>query len=159
MSSRRQSRLPIKALLMALMIVPPITVFAGLAWLKRLPDGFVLLYTGIAATLVVVASFALSVLHDGQLDEWQRSNARFSGQWGWTAGASLMALLLAVPPVRDLIVSAAAAWAQAPNPDQKLVLLTFTFGFISVVIAQMLCVVLLSVGWALWKSRAAREPS
>ncbi len=159
MSSHRRARPLFFALLAALMVVPPIAVFVSSPWLKQQPDGLVFLLTGIAATLTVVASLALAVLHDRKIDEWQRSNARFSSQWGWTAGASLVALLLALPPFRDWIVSLVANWAEAPNPDQRLVLVTFTFGFMAVVVAQLVCTALLSIGWAFWKSRSAREPS
>jgi hypothetical protein len=159
MSSHRRARPRLFALVVALCLVPPISILASLPWLKQQPDDLVFLFTGIAATLTVAASFLLAILQDRKLDEWNRSNARFSSQWGWTAGASLVALLLALPPIRDLIVSLAASWAQAPNPDQKLVILTFTFGFMAVVVAQLLCTAVLSIGWTLWKSRPTREAS
>jgi hypothetical protein len=159
MSPRSQSRLPLRALLVALMIVPPIAVFAGIPWLKQQPDAVVFLLSGLAAALTIVASFVLALLHDRRIDEWQRSNAGFSSQWGWTAGASLVALLLALPPFRDFIVSSTANLADAPNPDQKLVVLAFTFGFGAVVLAQGMCTALLSIGWAVWMSRGVRDPS
>jgi hypothetical protein len=159
MSSHSKSRLPLRALLVALMIVPPIAVFVAIPWLKQQPNNVVFLLSGLAAALTIVASFVLALLHDRKIDEWQRSNAGFSSQWGWTAGASLVALFLALPPFRDWIVSLAANVADVPNPDQKLVVLAFTFGFGAVVVAQGLCTALISVGWALWMSRAARDPS
>ena len=159
MSSHRRARPFLLALLVGLAVVPPFSFVAALPWLKQQPDELVFLFAGIASTLTVVASFLLAILQDRTLDEWNRSNARFSSQWGWTAGASLVALLLALPPFRDLIVSLAARWAQEPDPDQKLVLLTFTFGFMAVVVAQLVCTAVLSVGWAFWKSRSAREPA
>lgn len=158
MSPHRQSRLPHRALL-ALMVVPPISVFAAIPWLKQQPDGLVFLLGGTASILTIAASFALAVLHDRGLDEWHRSAARFSSQWGWTTGACLVALLLALPPIHDLVVSWAATWAHAPNPDRELVLLAFTFGFMAVVAAQLVCTALLSIGWSLWMSRTVREPS
>lgn len=159
MSSPRRSRPRLFALLAALCAVPPISFFVSLPWLNQQPDALVFLLTGITVTVVIAASFWLAILHDRKLDEWNRSNARFSSQWGWTAGGSLVALLLALPPFRDLIVHWAAIWGGAPNPDQKLVLVTFTFGFMAVVIAQLVCTALLSIGWAFWKSRSAREPA
>ncbi|HYD87610.1 MAG TPA: hypothetical protein VEA80_09060 [Vitreimonas sp.] len=141
------------------MIVPPVSVLAAAPWLKQQPDGTALMLTGLAATLTIIASFALAMLQDRQIDEWQRSNARFSVQWGWATGSALVALLLALPPIHDLILSGAAVWGGEPNPDQQLVLLTFTFGFLAVVVAQALCTALLSFGWHVWMSRAPREPS
>jgi hypothetical protein len=139
------------------MLVPPIATFAAIPWLRQQPDELVFLLGGIAATLTVVASFSLAVLRDRQIDEWQRSSARFSSQWGWTTGACLVALLLAFPPFRDLIVSGASIWA-GPNADPELVILTFTFGFMAVVLTQVICTALLSLGWHFWMSRSAREP-
>lgn len=159
MSTRRQSRFPLRTLLLVLMVLPPIAIFAGIPWLKQQPDSLVFLLSGIAAILTVVASFGVAILTDRQIDEWQRSAARFSGQWGWTIGAGLVALLLSFPPFRDLIVATVADWADVANPDQKLVVLAFAFGFGGVVIAQGLSTMLLSVGWALWMSRSPREPS
>jgi hypothetical protein len=127
--------------------------------LKEQPDGLALLITGVAATLTVLASFALAILHDRQIDEWHRSNARFSSQWGWTSGSALIVLLLALPPIRDLIVSGAELWGGEPHPDQRLVVVTFTFGFVAVVVAQGVCTLLLSIGWAYLKSRSARDSS
>ncbi|MBA4000081.1 MAG: hypothetical protein C0461_05745 [Brevundimonas sp.] len=141
------------------MVVPPIAIAVAIPWLRQQSDGLVFLLTGIAATLTVLSSIALAVLNDRQIDEWQRSNARFSSQWGWTVGAGLVALLLVVPPVRDLIVAGAAVWGGVPNPDARLVVTTFTFGFMAVVIAQAVCTFLLSLGWHFWMSRTAREPS
>jgi len=159
MPSNRQSRLPLRAGLFIAMVLPPISVVATLSWLKGMPAALVFLLTGIAAVVTVAASLALAILHDRQVDEWTRSNARFSGQWGWTAGASLVALLLSLQPFRDLIVSSVANWVHAPNPNQTLVLVTFTFGFMTVVIAQLVCMAVLSIAWVLWKSRPARELS
>ncbi len=159
MSSKRQSRLPLRVLLGALMVVPPVSILVSIPWLKQQPDGVVFLLSGTAAALTVVASFVLAILHDRKIDEWERSNARFSSQWGWTTGAGLVALLLALPPFRDLIVSLVANLADVPNPDHKLVVLAFTFGFGGVVLAQGVCTTLLALGWVFWKSRAPREPS
>jgi hypothetical protein len=160
MSSHRQSRLPRlpRLALIALMVVPPISFFAAIPWLKDQPDGVVFLFTGIAAVLVITASFALGILHHRKQDEWRRSATLFSVHWGFSAGACLVALLLVLPPFRDLIVSLAASLADAPISDD-LVILAFTAGFMAVVFAQMVCIVLLSVGWTIWMSRSARDPS
>ncbi len=148
---------PLRALLLALMVVPPITLFASLSWLKQQPDGVVFLLSGIAAALTVIASLLFGVLHDRRLDEWERANARFSSQWGWPIGTGLVALLLNVPAFRDWMVSAIANAANVPNPDQKLVILAVAFGFGAVVLTQGVCTMLVAIGWASWKSRAPRE--
>ncbi len=159
MTPQRRSGLPLRAALLAAMALPPLSVVALLSWLKTLPPAVVFLLTGIAAVITIAASFVLAILHDRQMDEWTRSNARFSGQWGWTAGGCLVALCLALQPFRDLIVASVANWVHIRSPDQTLVLVTFTFGFMTVVITQLVCMALLSVAWSVWKSRPAREPS
>ena len=158
MSSPARTRSRVLALAVV-MVIPPIAIVAAIPWLRQQPDDLVFLLTGIAATLTVLASIALAVLHDRTIDEWQRSNARFSSQWGWTLGVSLVALLLALPPVRDLIVTGAAVWGGTPAPDSRLVITTFTFGFMAAVVAQVLCTLVLSLGWNAWMSRDARDPS
>ena len=57
---------------------------------------------------------------------------------------------------RSVLKLGATSLAGAP---QKLVILAFTFGFGAVVIAQTVCTALLSIGWAFWKSRPARDAS
>jgi hypothetical protein len=146
-------------LLAALCVVPPIVIFANLGWLDRQPDQVVFLLTGSASALVIVAGNLLAILQERKMDEVNRTNMRFSVHWGWALGTSLVALLLAFPPFHDVIMSLAANWADAPNPDRTLVLLTFMLGFMSLVIAQTIFTALLSIGWTLWKSRPAREPS
>ncbi|WP_339870482.1 hypothetical protein [uncultured Brevundimonas sp.] len=158
MSSPALNRSRILALALV-MLVPPIAIVAAIPWLRQQPEGLGVLLTGIAATLTVVSSIALAVLKDRQIDEWQRSNARFSSQWGWMVGAGMVALLLAVPAVRDLIVSSASVWGGVPNPDARLVVTTFTFGFMAVVVTQAICTMLLSLGWHVLMSRGSREPS
>lgn len=159
MSSPVRARSWIAPLLLVTMIAPPVAIVAAIPWLRQQPEGLVLLLTGVAAMLTVLSSLALAVLQDRKVDEWQRSNARFSSQWGWTVGASLVALLLALPPVHALIVSGAAIWGGTPNPDARLVITTFTFGFMAVVVAQAICTLLLSLGWSAWMSRAPRDPA
>lgn len=140
-------------LLAALCIVPPMAFVASLPWLKQQPDERVFLITGITAAIVILGSLALDALVDRRLDEWQRSNARFSLKWGWALGLSLVALLLALPQFQNLLVHWAAIWGDVPDPDRRLVIVTFTAGFMAVVIAQTVCTTLASIGWTYWKSR------
>ncbi len=159
MTSQHHARPRLFWVLAALCVVPPIAFVAALPWLKQQEDGLVFLVTGITAALVILASVALAVLQDRHLDEWQRSNARFSSQWGWTIGGCVVALLLALQPIQELIVAGAAIWGGEPNPDRRLVITTFTFGFMTVVLAQGVCTALLSFGWMFWKSRPAQDAS
>lgn len=156
---RSQRKSPLGPLLLAVMILAPLSVLVSIPWLKQQPDETVFLLSGIAAAVTILAGVFSAILHDRTLDEWERSNARFSSQWGWTLGAALIALLLALPPARDAIVAITADVANVADPSSKLVVLAFTFGFASVVLAQGVSTMLLAIGWAHWKSRAPREPS
>ncbi len=158
MPTRRKAGPPM-LLLLVLMIAAPAALLLSLPWLKQQPQGTIFLLAGITSAIAVATSFAFAVLHDRQLDEWQRSNARFSTQWGWAAGTGVVALLMALPPFRDFVVNTVAAVAQAPDPNHKLVTLAFAAGFGAVIIGQTFCTALLSVGWALWKSRPAQDAS
>lgn len=153
MLTPQKSRPRLYGLLAALCILPPLAFVASLPWLKQQPDDLVFLITGITAAIVILGSLALDVLVDRRLDEWQRSNARFSLKWGWAVGLSVIALLLALPPFQDLLVHWAAIWGDVPDPDRRLVIVTFTAGFVAVVVAQTVFTTLASIGWAYWKSR------
>lgn len=150
---------PPMLLLLAIMIAAPAALFLSLPWLKQQPQGTIFLLAGLTSAIAVATSFWFAVLHDRQLDEWQRSNARFSTQWGWAAGTGVVALLMALPPFRDFVVATVASIAQVPDPNYKLVTLAFAGGFAAVILAQTFCTALLSTGWALWKSRPARDAS
>ncbi len=139
----------------ALSLAAPALFIASTPWLKDQPDGVVYLVAGAAATTTVIGAFLLAILKDKQLDEWHRSAARFSGHWGWLAGAGLVALLLALPPIHNGIVAFAASVSDGATPDKKAVLLVFMLGFVTVVFAQAACTMLLSVIWRFWMSRKA----
>lgn len=157
MSPRRQIPMPLYWLLFALCIVPGLSFVASMSWLKQQPQDLVFLLTGAAAAITIAAALTLGIIHDRGMDEWERSNARFSSFWGEAIGTSLIALLLAIAPVREAIVTTIGNWAGAANPDQKLVILAFTSGFIAVVLTKTLCMAFISIGWTYWKSRGARD--
>jgi len=159
MPTHRVFQSPIGIGLLALMIFPPIGFFSSLQWLKQQPDSMVFWVAGISSVTTVLASFGLSLLHDKSMDEWTRTNARFSSQWGWTAGASLIAILLAFPTFRELITSFIQSVVSAEAGTDALIVTSFTFGFIALVLAQILCGGILSVLWSFWMSRPARDHS
>jgi hypothetical protein len=157
MSSNRRSRPRLYFLLVVLCLGPGIAFIASLPWLSQQPEETVFLMSGITATVSVVASLLLAVLHEGRMDEWERSNARFSSHWGEAVGTSVLALLLSVPWFRDFVVSTMGNLVGTEAPDPKLVIMTFVAGFVATVLARAICMIALSIGWALWKSRPARE--
>lgn len=143
-----------KTLVIAAAFGAPAVFLISLPWLKEQPDAVVYLFAGLAATVTVLASFALAIIKDRALDEWHRSATRFSSQWGWLTGGGVVALLLALPPFHDLIISLAARARAGGAPEEKIVLLAFTGGFMTLVLVQTLCTIALSIVWRAWMSRS-----
>lgn len=160
MSPPRRSKVPHVALFAAA-LVPGGIFLAAIPWLKEQPDSLVFLLAGVTAVIAVAAGLAHSILNDRASDEWHRSGARFATQWGWLTGLSLMAVLVALPPFHDLIFStvswAAINLAHEPVPDREVVILTFTLGFIAVVIMQTIATVVMSIWWFSRMSRSSNE--
>ena len=134
-------------------LLAPISFLSATPWLKSQPDGVVFLVGGIASTITIMASMGLAVIKDNQMDEWHRSAARFSSQWGWLSGAGLVVLLMALPPVHDLVTRIASIFADGAPVDPTATPMTFLLGAMAVVIAQTLCTLLLS--WV-WRTRMSR---
>ncbi len=139
-----------------LVLVAPISFLLAIPWLRQQPDAVVYLCAGIAATITVVGSMIVAIFKDRELDEWHRTAVRFSNQWGWLTGAGLVALLLALPPVHDLLFNLSMAFSEGQEPDRTLVLMIFTFGFMVTVLAQSACTMLLN---AMWRSQMSRPRS
>jgi hypothetical protein len=157
MSSHSRARPVLYMWLLVLCVITVLGFVVALPWLRQQADSLVFVFTGVAATIVIMASLLFDIINDRKLGEWERSNSRFSTRWGWAVGSSLVALLLAFPPVHNVIVHWAGVWGDVADPDRRLVLVTFTFGFATMAIVQTLCMVLISVGWTFWKSRPGQE--
>lgn len=132
----------------------PIAFVAAIPWLKDQPDGLVYIVTAIAAMTVLGASLRLGIVRERGADEYERMGARFASHWGMVAGGSSVALLIALPPVQELLVALAGAFAPEAVIDRPLVLLMFTAGFVACVLAQMIFNLLLGALWRLWTLRA-----
>ena len=155
MPKPRHARPRLYMLLLALCFFPGLSVALSFSWLKQQPDDTVFLITGIAGAVTIMASFALAVLHDSGMDEWERSNSRFSSFWGDAVGTSLVALLLSVPAGREWIYNTVTSFADVADPGQ-LVVLSFVGGFMTLCIVRVVCMAVLSIGWTFWKSRDPR---
>lgn len=140
-------------LLVGGMVVPPILFLSSVPWLKTLPDNVVFLVGGLASVAVLASSMVFAIIKDRRADEFTRMSARFSGHWGFVGGGALLALLLSIPPFRDLIVAVAEDFQDA-EVDDTLVMMSFTAGFMACIIAQMIATLVLGLGWRLWMSRA-----
>lgn len=152
-----KSRSPLRYLLIAIMVVAPLSFLLSLPWLKDQDDGLIFLLAGIASAATVLAAIGFAILQDRRLDEWHRQAAQFSSQWGWTVGASLVAMLLALPPLQGLLVSTLGHFAGVSDPSYKLVILAFTAGFVITVLTQAISTTIISIVWVGLKSRGPRE--
>jgi hypothetical protein len=140
-------------LMIATAVLTPTTFLLAIPWLKNQSEGMVFLLAFIAATITVVSSMVLAVLKDQRMDEWHRTAARFSNQWGWLVGAGIFALLMGIPPIQKLVYTVALHISHNGIIDEQTVILTFMFGFMSVVMLQTLSTVILSVVWRYRMSR------
>lgn len=137
-----------------LMIIPPISFFAALPWLRVQQDNVVYFWGGLASIITVLSSLALAIHQDRRMDEWLRTGTRFSVHWGYVAGCSFLAMMLALPQGRDLIVHVATQLSRTGQVDDKLVLLSFTGGFIACVFVQMVFIAIIGAIWRAWSLRA-----
>ena len=134
-------------------MIAPIVFLTSIPWLKQQPDAVVHVLGGIAATICIVSSLALAIVKDQHMDEWHRSAARFSSQWGWLTGGALVVLFTAVPAARELIVSIAQNFSDNGKVDERMIMLTFMGGFTLTIFVQTVCTVVLSLIWRYRMSR------
>ncbi len=138
----------------AFAFLAPASFLLSIPWLKaQQSEALVYLCAGIAATITIAASFVMAIIGDRKMDEWHRSAARFAQQWGWISGAGLIALLLALPPVQDLIFALTSGLNDGQTVDREAAIITFVAGFMAVVVAQSICTMVLS---AVWRARMSR---
>jgi len=140
-------------LLMVGMVVPPILFLGSMPWLRTLDTNLALLLAGIASVSVLVSSLALGIIKDQEAEEWERTSARFSGQWGYVVGGTFLAFLLNLPPFRNWVTSIASSLTNGATNDLH-VILAFTAGFLACIIAQMIAILLIRLGWRAWMSRS-----
>ena len=136
-------------------LLTPAAVFAALPWLKQQTD-FISWLVGIsAATAVIAASFAVAIIGDRHMDEWNRKGAHFAAHWGWLVGAGLVVLLPTFAPFENLVVGAATHMNEQGMPASKSSRLLFLSGAMTLVFVQTIATLALRVGWNWWMSRAS----
>jgi len=141
-----------KRILIALMVIAPVTFLSAIPWLRDGPEWITFLAAGMASFTLIAAAMAFAIIKDRQVDEWTRTGARFSGHWGMVVGGAAIALLLALPFFRDFITEILSHFHGAPV-DKQLVLITFTAGFMACMMAQSIAVLILGFFWRMWMSR------
>lgn len=144
MSQRRFGR---QAWLAGVAVLLPIAFFSALPWLKTKPDSVVLAFAAVAAIGTMLASALLALLRDSAADEWQRSGEGFALKWGLVSGAGIFVAMLALPLFQGAIIETAAQLAEVTNPDTRLIIMTFAIGAGFVVLLQVICALLIGLGW------------
>jgi len=142
------------AILIALAIIPPVAFLTAIPWLKQQNDGLVLFAGLLASFSVISASMILSVLKDRRADEWTRAGSRFSVHWGFALGGIIVTFLIALPGFQTFI-TAILSELTGSQADEKLVMLSFTGGFMACIFAQLIASIGLGAAWRFWMSRGA----
>ena len=136
-------------------LVSPITFLVSMPWLKEQSETVVYTAAMIAATLTVIASLALAILKDNELDEWHRGAARFASQWGWLIGAGIVALAQGIPYIQGFIYGFISSFTEGETDARQAISFSFMAGFMTVVFMQMICTLALSKAWRSYMSREA----
>jgi hypothetical protein len=116
----------------------------------------VILITAAAVTFAMSYANYVSFRAMSRLDEVQKAGAAFAQQWGAPAGQAAFALLLVLPPFRDLASAAVSAFvgrfAGHPVPvDGTAVLLSMAFGFVVLVVLEAIGRVVVHTVW--WNAK------
>lgn len=131
------------------LLVAALFVFTA-PWL-RASFGPTIVTLGAAALAIAVMGYAnlLAYRYQSSLDEVQRAGASFATQWGAPAGQFAFVMLMVLPPVRDLAISAVTslAGASAADVDRDVVSLALILGFCGVVLLQTLGTLIVSALW------------
>lgn len=137
------------ARLMALTFTVPAIFLASMPWLRHQPDMVIYAATALTAFWALAGGGIAAISADRDSDEWERSGSRFSHLWGGLTGSGIVALMLALPPIHDLLVLMAARiqGTASSEIDRTMVILVFTAGYLAVVLTQVACTLLFMLVW------------
>src|SRR3546814_17944736 len=84
-------------------VIVVVGFLAAIPWLKQQNDTFVLALTAVASIFVMGYALFISPRLQRDLAEVQISSAGFASHRGWVGGTIATVLLLAMPPVPDVL--------------------------------------------------------
>lgn len=143
----------------ALWFSPVVLVIVGflsaIPWLKQQSDALVLTLSAAASIFVMGYCVFLSNRLQRHLDEVQIANQGFATSRGWTWGAMATVVLLMLPPVANGLTDLAnmLGTGARDTSDRDAVRLALFFGFMLVVVMQLVAVMVAS---AIWQRRIER---
>jgi hypothetical protein len=129
-----------------------VVTFLSIPWLKQLPDGVVEAIALVATVLVLAWSLFISIMTNRRQDEVERASSKWAWMWGATGGSLLVALLLALPPFRDLVSDGVNGFLmETKGHTRQAAILGFVIGFATLSLAQTIGTIMMAVVW--WKDK------
>ena len=137
------------ALWLSPLVIVVVGFFAAIHWLKPQKGTFLLVLSVVVS--VFVMGYASFIAHrvQRQLDEVQIASQGFASSRGWVWGAMATTLLLLLPPVANGLIDLANTLSTG-SPDmtnRTSVQVALYFGFMLLVLAQLVCIVVASAIW------------
>lgn len=130
------------------LVLVPAAFAASLPWLTTISKTAALLITAAATIFVMGYAHYLGFRSQRGLDEVQRAGAAFAAQWGAPAGQAAFALLLLLPPFKDLATTLVGRVADpATSAAGTLVLVAMALAFCTVVLLQAIGTVVAHAFW------------
>jgi hypothetical protein len=149
MTTKSLGKIGRRALLISPVVIAVVGFFAVVHWLKPLNATFVLVLSAVLAIFVIGYSNFLARRVQRRMDEVQIANQGFASVRGYTWGSGATVLLLMLPPVTNgLIYLANMLSTGSPDKSNRTsVQVALSFGFILVVLVQMVCMIVASAIW------------
>jgi hypothetical protein len=159
MATKSLGKIGRRALLISPVVIAVVSFFAVLYWLKPHNATFVLVLSAVFSIFVMGYTGFLARRGQRRMDEVQIASRGFASFRGYVWGAGTTVLLLMLPPVTNRLIDLAdVLTAGAPNMTTRhrtAVLLGLNFGFMLLVLMQMVCMIIAS---AIWQRRMGGMP-
>jgi hypothetical protein len=161
MTTKSLGKIGRQALLISPIVIAVVSFFALLRWLRPVNSNVVLVLSAVVSIFVMGYTSFLARRMQRRMDEVQIASQGFASFRGYTWGAGITVVLLLLPPVTNRLIDLADVMtARAPDMTTRhrtAVLLGLNFGFLLLVLVQMVCMIVAS---AIWQRRmgGTREP-
>jgi hypothetical protein len=140
-----------RALLISPVVIAVVSFVAVLYWLRPHNGAFILVLTAVVSIFVMGYTSFLARRMQLRMDEVQVASQGFASFRGYTWGAGITVVLLMLPPVTNRLIDLADVMtARAPDltiRHRTAVLLGLNFGFMLLVLVQMVCMIVASAIW------------
>jgi len=159
MTTKSLGKIGRRALLISPVVIVVVGFFAVLHWLKPQNGTVVLVLTAVCSIFVMGYASFLARRAQRRMDEVQIASQGFASFRGYIWGVGATVLLLMLPPVGNWLIDLADVLT-AGAPDMTIrhraaVLLGLNFGFMLLVLMQMVCMIVAS---AIWQRRMGGMP-